>query len=115
MIDTGRVMPQIGERWRLRIRLFEGPNPWVCTHCRSQNPHCRIDQDYEGQVFTVIPVAPVWYCVDCDYYSPTPEGTVAIRVPDWRRGYSGMTVDVQVPYVWLEPEEWGRCKRKEGL
>ena len=106
--DTGRIMPQPGERWRVRWRPSEGPDHvHPCGHTKAEEQQLfegKQDQ-YLGKVFLVVETAPLSQCPLCGASIATPEGHIAIAVPDWRPGRMGMVAGT-VPYTWLEPEDW---------
>ena len=112
---TGRIMPQPGERWRLRWRQSEDPNDaYPCGHTKADERGLLKGKQhkYNGVVFLVVEGSPIMVCPICHASGPTPEGYVAIMVPDWRLRHRGM-IAALVPYTCLEPENWRSGIRNE--
>ena len=99
-------MPQVGERWRLRIRLGEYESR-KCPYCREDGFNVskgRAEENrskYDGRIYEIIPLDEVTYCQNCWKPTPSEVGYVAINIFDFPNASRG----IQVPYTWLEPLE----------
>ena len=83
------MMPQVGERWRLRIREGEA----LCPHCGYDSGSWKSD---DGKVVSILNNDTQMRCVGCLRIIPA-DGWYGISTTS-RLGHTRA-----VPYTWLEP------------
>lgn len=87
-------MPQVGERWKLKVRASE----YSCERCGWVHATSERFTALNGSVIELVTPSRTLQCGNCGRIKPNYEGMCAFIDP-----LNGARV--AVPYVWLEPLE----------